>query len=124
MMKNIWTSLWDFIRGRGFDIDFSPIVDNFNAALEGIKMPELQSPELNALQGDLDRIAGQLASRQEARRKRAADAAKATNDSSVAALEIQEATEKGITDEKEKQKELSSSFVGIAEVDKKMQDAL
>jgi hypothetical protein len=116
MMKNIWSGLWNFIRGRGFDIDFSPMVDSFNAATEGIKMPELAAPQLDALSGDLDRIAGQLAARQDARRRRAADAAKATGDNSIAALEIQEGTEKEITAEKEKQKELSTSFVSLADL--------
>jgi tape measure domain-containing protein len=123
MMKNIWSGLWNFIRGRGFDIDFSPMVDSFNAATEGIKMPELAAPQLDALSGDLDRIAGQLAARQDARRRRAEDAANAANDNSIAALEIQEGTEKGITEEKQKQKELSTSFVSLAGLANKMQES-
>jgi tape measure domain-containing protein len=123
MMKNIWTGLWDFIRGRGFNIDFSPMVDSFNAATEGIKMPELAAPQLDALSGDLDRIASQLAARQDGRRRRAADAANAANDNSIAALEIQEGTEKDITDEKQKQKDLSTSFVSLAGLANKMQES-
>jgi len=115
-MKNIYSGLWDFIRGRGFNVDFSPMVDSFNAAIEGIEMPELATPQLDALSGDLDRIAGQLAARQDARRKRSEEAARAAGDNSIAALEIQEGTEKGITAEKEKQKQLSASFVSLADL--------
>jgi hypothetical protein len=75
-------------------------------------MPELAAPQLDALSGDLDRIAGQLAARQDARRRRASEAANAANDSSVASLEIQEGTEKRITEEKRKQ----SGFVSLAEL--------
>ena len=122
MMKNIWSGLWDFIRGRGFNVDFSPIADNFNAVMEGIEMPELETAQLNALSGDLDRIAGQLAARQDARRRRAEEAANAAGDNQMAALEIQEGTEKSITDEKQKQKELSTSFVSLAGLANRMQE--
>jgi tape measure domain-containing protein len=112
MMKNIWTGLWNFIRGRGFDVDFSPMVDSFLAAAENIEMPELAAPQLDALQGDLDRIASQLAARQDARRKRAADAASANSDEAIAALDIQADGEKKITAEKQKQ----AGFVSLADL--------
>jgi tape measure domain-containing protein len=123
MMKNVWTGVWNFIRGKGFSVDFTPIVSSFNAAMEGIEMPELETAQLNALQGDMDRIAGQLAARQDARRKRSEEAARAAGDNQMAALEIQEGTEKSITDEKQKQKELSTSFVSLAGLANKMQES-
>lgn len=124
MMKNYWSGLWEFFTTGRLNIDFSPIVDNFNAAMEGIKMPELKTPQLNALQTDLDRISNQLAARQEARRKRAEEASASANDNAIAALEIQADGEEKVTEEKKKQKDLSSSFVSLSQLAEKMQTSL
>jgi hypothetical protein len=90
MMKNYWSALWEFFKTGEFSIDFSPIVDNFNAAMEGIKLPELKTAELNALQSDLDRISQQLADRQAARDKAAQARQAKIGEEKVAQLKIAE----------------------------------
>jgi len=37
-MKNIWDGLWDYISGGGFNVDFTPMVVSFNAAMKGIEL--------------------------------------------------------------------------------------
>ena len=122
MMRNIWDGVWSYISGGGFDVDFSPMVDSFNAAVAGISMPELQTPELNAYQGELDAILGEFAARQIRRAQRERAEANATSDEAIAALDVQDDQEKGITEEKRKQREFSASFVSLSGLANKMQE--
>jgi hypothetical protein len=122
MMKGLWDGLWSYIKGDGFTVDFMPMIDSFNAAVDGIKLPELQTPQLDQLRGQLDSIEGEFLARQIARSLKGKKQTEETGETAIAALDIQEDTEKGITDEKQKQKELSTSFVSLAGLANKMQE--
>lgn len=148
-LKNNWQSLLDFITTGELKFDFSPLVDNLKLAMKGIEGPKLKTPEMDLLQGDMDRIAGQMANRQTARNKARADREAQTHKTKVDQLKIEDdavasisetaketaeetaeendneektlETEQKITKEKQKQ---SMSFASLADLADKMQESL
>ena len=132
MIKNYWTALLNFFTTGEINMDFTPMLDSFLAVVGQIKMPELQSPELDLLQGDMDRIATELAQRQSDREKRRQEAlAKSTDtkveglvidESVVAEQDVQTDNQKKITKEVEKTNQARSvSFVSFSALADKMQ---
>ena len=132
MIKNYWTALLNFFTTGEINVDFTPILDSFLAVVDQIKMPELQSPELDLLQGDMDRIAGQLAQRQADREKRRQESLAKSTDTKVEGLAIDESVvaeqdeqaekQKKITKETEKTNEArNASFVSFSALADKMQ---
>ncbi len=56
---NLFVAVQDFIAGKGFHFDWTPLLDGFKATAE--KLPELLKPELVSMQKELDAKAAQIA---------------------------------------------------------------
>lgn len=131
-IKNHWESLLNFFKTGKLEFDFTPMKDSLNAILEGVEMPKLEVPQLDALRGDMDRIESQLAKRQadrlNARNKIEKETAKEGEGARGAELAIVEDTtkqeEKKTKEKKDQTAELkkqAAGFVSLADLADQMQ---
>lgn len=125
-----WKSVLNFFSTGKIEIDWSPLQDAAKLIFKDIEMPRLETAQTDALRSDLDRISGQIASRQAARAKQNAQEEKKATAQKADALAIEEKsteTEEKKTEEKKKQtdeaKKQQAGFVGIAELANQMQQA-
>lgn len=74
-IKNVWKAVLQYFRTGKFDVDFSPIADAFEAAVEDVRPPKIKKPNLDAFKHEfaaIEREFGRRAqARQEANRRRA-----------------------------------------------------
>jgi len=59
----LWQGVLDFIAGRGFNVDFTPLLDGFESSIK--KMPELTKGEFDKLKPQIDQVYSQLQKRRE-----------------------------------------------------------
>lgn len=141
-IRNNWQSLLNFFKTGRLEFDFSPMRDSLNAILEGVEMPKIEAPQLDALRTDMDRIESQIAKRQadrlNARKKVEKQAQKTQMAELVIADDVAEvkdgeidSTKEATKQEKKKTAELKAQnaerkkaqgggFVGVAELAEQM----
>jgi len=58
-LKAIWQAVLDFIAGKGFHVDWTPLTQGFQSTIK--KMPEFTEAAIKETTPELDRLAGELA---------------------------------------------------------------
>jgi hypothetical protein len=64
---SIWGGIRDFIEGKGFSFDWTPLTQGFVATVEAL--PQLVDPAFTSLQDQIDAKLAQITAKEEARRK-------------------------------------------------------
>jgi tape measure domain-containing protein len=110
-LRAMWQGVLDFIAGRGFNVDFTPLLEGFESSIK--QMPQLTQGEFDKIKPQIDQVYAQLKQRQdEAAQRDTATSAAPTS------LAIEEgggtAGDKGGGKDK-------ASFVGLSQLAERMQ---
>jgi hypothetical protein len=113
-LRSMWQGVLDFIAGRGFNVDFTPLLQGFESTIT--QMPQLTQGEFDKIKPQIDQVYAQIRQRQDE-----AAAARAAESGSIAAptsLAIEEGG--GMAGDKGGGKD-KASFVGLAQLAEQMQ---
>jgi hypothetical protein len=88
---NLFVATQNFLAGQGWDFEWTPLLDGFQATAE--KLPELIKPELTSLADERDQVLARIATKEA---KRAEDiAAATTGPAATMAEDVEKKAEKG-----------------------------
>ncbi len=123
-IRALWQAVLDFISGKGFNVDWTPMMDGFQSAIS--EMPQLTKAQLNQLQPEIDALYGQIDQRHAESQKKAELAAAERQRQLEGApedrqLAIDQTTKGGTAKDKKKGREFE--FTNFASLAEKMQTA-
>jgi tape measure domain-containing protein len=123
-IKKLWNAVLDFIAGKGFNVDFTPLTKGFRSVVQ--EMPQLTKANLNQLKPEIDAVYDQLDQRKkdaerekEERNKKRPDGTGSPGSNDQAKFEIDKASQGGTA--KDKKGDDKASFVGLAQLAERMQ---
>lgn len=112
-LRAIWQGVLDFIAGRGFNVDFTPLLQGFESTIS--QMPELAKANLDSLKPSIDGLYSELEQRRaDAQQRQQTDAAQVATMTIDPANAPRTANATGGGNDR-------ASFVGIAQLAEQMQ---
>lgn len=109
-LKNLWTALLNWIKGKGWSFDWTPLLDGFQSTVS--QMPELMEAQIQETTPALELLRKEL---EEARREFFAEKKPAVKQAAPAASAAAAAAA-------QKEGKLEVKFIGLAELARQMQE--
>ena len=111
-LRSIWQGVLDFIAGRGFNVDFTPLLEGFKSTTS--QMPEMAQGSFDKLAPEIDRVYAQIRQRQAEAGMAQPEAPGSTSQLAIDAAAQQKADAGGGGKDK-------ASFVGLSQLAEQMQ---